>query len=128
MTAVVRITIEALEDEYNGVSKASGNPYTIGTWRVKGVVDNKVFVVKAFTNMHDIIKVAHRKGMEIDATIDISASEYKGKLYNNINVTGIMNQEAITQDVPTTEVANSAPVQESVVETILDDTDDVLPF
>jgi len=108
MTTLVRLVPQKCVDEYNGVSKQTGNAFTIGTWIVKGVLDGKEFVVKAFTTLHAALKDAASKSMMIDCHITIECKEWNGKYYNDVTMTGIENTEKGNEDVP-----SEAPVEVS---------------
>ena len=88
MTTLVRLVPQKCVDEYNGVSKQTGNAFTIGTWIVKGVLDGKEFVVKAFTTLHAALKDAASKSMMIDCHIAMECKEWNGKYYNDVTLPG----------------------------------------
>lgn len=81
---------------YNGVTK-EGKEYSIGTWKVQGVLDGKVFAVTAFTETDTIL--SQNVNISVDCVIDIYGKQWQDKFFNEIMVSKVMNKEVI-HDVP----------------------------
>lgn len=107
MIATKKITPLRYLDVYEGVSKSTGEPYKIGTWRIKTLDDNKEMVVKAFTAIHD--QLMSKIDIAIDVGITISLIEWKGKFYNDIYITKI-EESVQPQDVPSMVVDVDKPL------------------
>lgn len=103
MNSQVRFMVEECVSTYNGTSKTSGNPYTIGTWKLKGVTDGKIFVANAFSTEHQILQAS--VGLLMDAFITVEAREYNGKWYNDVKISNISNPDGGKVDVPTDQKA-----------------------
>lgn len=124
MTQLVRVTVEDCIDVYRGVKKDTGNEYVIGTWKVRGILDGKVFAAKAFTDNHK--KLEECKGLIIDVLISIEGKEYNGKMYNDVIITEIKKEE-VKVDVPGMEMVLPESGA-SVADMLVNDNDNVLPF
>ena len=124
MNAVVRLVPEECVEVFNGNSKTTGNAYTIGTWTVKGVLDGKLFAVKAFTAIHEVLN--NSKGLILDAEISVVGKEYNGKWYNDVSIVSLMNQTS-AEDVPTQQAEQSTPAA-PVFNNGGEDDENVLPF
>ena len=99
MNSVVRVTVEECTETYNGTSKATGDPFVIGTWKLKGVLDGKVFIGKAFTSVHGLLTNA--KGLIVDVDVTLEAKEYNGRWYNELTVTKVLvDNGSSVNDVP----------------------------
>lgn len=102
------IPIEKL-DEYKGVSR-DGNPYVIGTWKVKGVLDGKEFAVKAFSDSDE--RLTASVGMSVDCTIELSGKPWKDKYFNDVSISNVKNKEGV-QDVPSSLPESKTPMMEA---------------
>lgn len=109
MNTIARVTVEDCLEVYNGTSKTTGDPYIIGTWKLKGMLDNKYIACKAFTSIHGILSNA--KGLIIDVDINIEGREHNGKWYNELTVTKVLiDNGSSVNDVPG-EVNQKDPVE-----------------
>lgn len=107
MNSQVRFVVEECVGTYNGTSKSTGDAYVIGTWKLKGVSDGKIFVANAFTALHNTL--LESIGLIMDALITVEAREYNGKWYNDVKITTIIpNQENVKADLPTSSTISGA--------------------
>ena len=99
MNSVVRVTVEECVDVYQGTSKATGDPFIIGTWKFKGMLDSKYFVGKAFSSMHASLESA--KGLVIDVNVSFEAKEWNGKWFNDVTIVNVLlDNSSSVSDTP----------------------------
>ena len=118
----IRITVVECLKVYSGTAK-SGNDYTVGTWKVKGVLDGKEFLVTAFNKWHEILDTA-KDGIILDCSLTISCKEWDGKWFNDVSISDITLPGGQQPDLP----KNDLPIEEKPPVFAGGDEDDGLPF
>ena len=115
------------ESNYEGTTR-NGDPYTIGRWHVRNILDGNIMVVQMFTADHQVLK--DNPGKVISGELNIIAKEYKGKYYNELSLKKCVVDDSKTyNDVATSSVANVPPVQDSSANDPIGYTDsNDLPF
>lgn len=94
---------------YNGATK-EGKEYSIGTWKVQGVLDGKVFAVTAFTETDTIL--SQNVNISVDCVIDIYGKAWQDKFFNEIMVSKVMNKEVV-HDVPSALPEERTPMMDA---------------
>ena len=107
------IKVEAVEriSEYNGTSK-EGNPYVIGSWKVKNVADNSVMLVSCFGV--DDATLRNNPGLAMEATLTITCRDWvkgdKKGIMNNVNLTNIIGPNKPENAPPVSNPVNNASI------------------
>ena len=105
MELEVTIVPVRCDGEYNG--NGANGPYTVGTWAVKSPVDNKEFIVKCFTVDHE--KMKNNVGVVIICKMIISSRAYQGKIYNDINISGVAPSGNVPVEISAKDIKTEIP-------------------
>jgi len=123
MIVVQRIVPLELVKEYKGTGQ--NGDYVIGTWSVKTVLDQRPFIVSAFTDFHN--HFTKNVNCEIDCEIQMFSKEWNGKKFNDVSIKSLIGIEIEkeSQDLPSSQ-APAAVVNNSINIKPGEETD--LPF
>ena len=111
MPFLVRIQAVQRISEYKGTNSTSGEPYCIGSWKVKNVADNTIMLVSCFTKDDDILK--KHPDLAMDAKLTITCRDWskdgKSGTMNNVNLSDIIVPEGHEELPPSDTVAQVNP-------------------